>query len=179
MELYKDVKKVVYDKSTIDKRIAELGAEISRDYKGKKVLMVCILRGAAIFFADLIRYVDADVEIDFMATSSYGSDTTTSGEVKLQKDLNSPVKGRDIIIVDDIIDSGLTLVYLKKLLMARNPASVKICVLMSKPERKQTNIEVDYVGFEVPNEFVVGYGLDYDEKYRQLPEVCVLSPDKY
>ncbi len=179
MELYNDVARVLYSKETLEKRIAELGDEISRDYKGKNLLMVCILRGAAVFFADLIRRIDLDLEIDFMATSSYGVGTKSSGEVKLQKDLNSPVLGRDILIVDDIIDSGLTLAYLKKLLEARNPASVKICALMSKPERKQADINIDYVGFVVPNEFVVGYGLDYGEKYRQLPEVCVLSPDKY
>lgn len=179
MQLYEDVARVMYSKEVLAKRIKELGEEISRDYKGKKVLMVCILRGAAVFFADLIREIDADIEIDFMATSSYGADTQSSGEVKLQKDLNSPVLGRDIIIVDDIIDSGLTLAYLKKLLIARNPASIKICALMAKPERKEADIDVDYVGFVVPNEFVVGYGLDYGEKYRQLPEVCVLSPDKY
>ncbi|NCA66554.1 MAG: hypoxanthine phosphoribosyltransferase [Clostridia bacterium] len=179
MELYKDVAKILYSKEALEARTAELGAEISRDYKGKQLLMVCILRGAAIFFSDLIRKVDLDLEIDFMATSSYGADTKSSGEVKLQKDLNSPILGRDVLIVDDIIDSGLTLAYLKKLLLARNPASVKICALMEKPERKQANIEVDYVGFVVPNEFVVGYGLDYGEKYRQLPDVCVLSPEKY
>lgn len=179
MELYKDVAKVLYDRETINKRVKELGIQISADYKGKNLLMVCILRGASVFFADLIREIDLDLEIDFMATSSYGSDTASSGEVKLQKDLNSPVAGRDIIIVDDIIDSGLTLNYLKKLLEAREPSSIKICALMNKPERKIADIDIDYVGFVVPNEFVVGYGLDYGEKYRQLPEVCVLSPDKY
>ncbi len=179
MELYKDVAKVLYDRETLNRRVRELGEKISADYKGKKLLMVCILRGASIFFADLIREIDLDLEIDFMATSSYGSGTASSGEVKLQKDLNSPVAGRDVIIVDDIIDSGLTLAYLKKLLEARDPASVKICALMNKPERKATDIDIDYVGFVVPNEFVVGYGLDYNEKYRQLPEVCVLSPEKY
>ncbi len=179
MKLYKDVAKVLYDKKTLNRRVKELACRISADYKGKNLLMVCILRGASVFFADLIREIDLDFEIDFMATASYGAGAVSSGEVKLQKDLNSAVAGRDIIIVEDIVDSGLTLAYLKKLLAARAPASIKICALLSKPERKTEDIEIDYTGFIIPNEFVVGYGLDYQERYRQLPEVCVLSPDKY
>lgn len=177
--MHNDVCKVLITKEEIDRRVTELAAAISKDYKGKSVLMVCVLRGAVLFFADLVRKVDLDVRLDFMAVSSYGARTTTSGEVRIMKDISQPIEGLDVIIVEDIVDSGHTLRYLKNLLLTRNPASVKICAFLDKPERREVEIAADYTGFAVPNEFVVGYGLDYNEKYRNLEEVSVLKPSVY
>lgn len=179
MKLHQDICKVLFTEQQLRQRVAELGAQITRDYQGEEVLMVCTLRGASIFFCDLIRQIDLDIKLDFIATSSYGLDTKSSGEVRLTKDLSSPIAGKHVIIVEDIIDSGLTLKYLKKLFEARNPASVRICSLLDKPEGRRTDIEGDYIGFIIPNAFVVGYGLDYAERYRNLPEVCVLDPRIY
>jgi len=143
------------------------------------VLMICIIRGAVLFFADLARLLDVDVRLDFMAVSSYGAGTSTSGEVRIVKDVSQPIEGLHVILVEDIIDTGHTLKYLKRLMESRNPASLKICALLDKPSRRETDLQGDYVGFEVPNEFVVGFGLDYAERYRNLPDVCVLKPEIY
>jgi len=174
-----EIKKILVDKNTIAARVRELGKRISEDFKGESITLVCTLRGGCVFFADLIREIDGDVEIDFIAVSSYGAGTSTSGEVKMVKDLSEPIKGKNIIIVEDIIDTGVTLSYLKKLLAAREPKSLKICALLDKPSRRKVEFEGDYIGFEIENEFVVGYGLDYNQKLRHLPDVCVLSPEVY
>lgn len=179
MKLHQDVCQVLYTEDQLKARVAELGAQITRDYEGQEVLMVCTLRGASVFYCDLIRHIDLDVQLDFIATSSYGSDTKSSGEVRLTKDLSSPITGKNVIIVEDIIDSGLTLKYLKRIFEARDAKSVRICSLLDKPEGRQTDIQGDYIGFTIPNAFVVGYGLDYAERYRNLPDVCVLDPRIY
>ena len=175
----KEIAKVLVSREEIAKRVKELAAEINRDYAGKPLLVVCILRGATIFFADLFRELTGDVEVDFIAVSSYGSGASSSGEVKMLKDFSSPVAGKHLLIVEDIIDTGVTLVYLKKLLEARGPASVKLCALLDKPSRRKVELKGDYIGFEIPNEYVVGVGLDYAEKFRNLPDVCVLAPEVY
>ena len=175
----KEIAKVLVSREEIAERVKQLAAEINRDYEGKPLLVVCILRGATIFFADLFRELTGDVEVDFIAVSSYGSGATTSGEVKMLKDFSSPVAGKNLLIVEDIIDTGVTLFYLKKLLEARGPASVKLCALLDKPSRRKVEMHGDYIGFEIPNEYVVGFGLDYAEKFRNLPDVCVLAPEVY
>jgi hypoxanthine phosphoribosyltransferase len=174
-----EIERVLISKEQIAKRVKELGEQITREYAGKPLTMVCTLRGASIFFADLVREIKCEAELDFIAVSSYGSGASSSGEVKLIKDLSSPIKGKNIIIVEDIIDTGVTLVYLKKLLAARSPQSVKLCALLDKPSRRKVALKGDYVGFEIENEYVVGYGLDYDQKMRNLPDVCVLSKEVY
>lgn len=175
----KEIAKILVSKEAIAKRVKELAAEINRDYAGQPLMVVCILRGATIFFADLFRELTGDVEVDFIAVSSYGSGASSSGEVKMLKDFSSPVAGKNLLIVEDIIDTGVTLVYLKKLLEVRGPASVKLCALLDKPSRRKVELKGDYIGFEIPNEYVVGYGLDYAEKFRNLPDVCVLAPEVY
>ncbi len=175
----KEIAKILVSKEDIAKRVRELAAEINRDYAGKSLMVVCILRGATIFFADLFRELTGDVEVDFIAVSSYGSGVASSGEVKMLKDFSSPVAGKHLLIVEDIIDTGTTLVYLKKLLEARQPASIKLCALLDKPSRRKVELKGDYVGFEIPNEYVVGFGLDFNEKFRNLPDVCVLAPEVY
>lgn len=179
MKLYKDIKEVLFTKEQIAQRVKELGEQITKDYEGESVVMVCTLRGASVFFSDLIREIDLDLQIDFIATSSYGASTKSSGEVKLMKDLNTPIAGRNVIIVEDIVDSGLTLNYVKRMLSARNPKSLKICSILDKPSGRKTELKADYAGFIVPNVFIVGYGLDYAERYRQIPEVCILYPSVY
>ncbi len=175
----KEIKKILVSREEIAKRVAELGKQISEDYKGESVTLVCTLRGASIFFADLVREIEGDVEIDFIAVSSYGAGTKSSGEVKMIKDLSEPIKDKNVIIVEDIIDTGITLCYLKKLLLARAPKSLKVCSLLDKPSRRQVDFKGDYIGFEIENEFVVGYGLDYGEKMRNFKDVCVLAPEVY
>lgn len=175
----KEIKKILVSKEQIAKRVAEIGAEISKDYAGEKITLVCTLRGGCVFFADLMRAIDGDVEIDFIAVSSYGAGTKTSGEVKMVKDLSEPIKDKNIIIVEDIIDTGVTLSYLKKLLLAREPKSLKVCTLLDKPSRRKVEFKGDYVGFEIENEYVVGYGLDYNQTMRHFPDVCVLAPEVY
>lgn len=175
----KEIKKILIDKTAISKRVQELGKQISEDFKGEKIVLVCTLRGACVFFADLMRAIDGDVEIDFIAVSSYGADTTTSGEVKMVKDLSQPIKDKNIIVVEDIIDTGITLSYLKRLLLAREPKTLKICSLLDKPSRRKVDFKGDYIGFEIENEYVVGYGLDYNQSLRHLPDVCVLAPEVY
>ncbi len=174
-----EIKKVLVTKEQIAKRVKELGAQINEDYKGESITLVCTLRGASIFFADLVRELEGDVELDFISVSSYGAGTKSSGEVKMIKDLSEPIRGKNVIIVEDIIDTGITLCYLKKLLEARAPKSLKVCALLDKKARRTVEFEGDYIGFEIENEFVVGYGLDYNEKMRNLKDVCVLSPSVY
>lgn len=177
--MHQDLQKILLNSEQIATRVKELGEEITRDYKGESVLMVAILRGAVVFFADLVKSVDLDVRFDFMVVSSYGSSSVTSGEVRIIKDISQPIEGKNVIIVEDIIDTGNTLKNLKRMLLTRNPKSLKIASLLDKPSRRRVEMEGDYIGFEVPNEFVVGYGLDYAEKYRNLPEIGVLKPEIY
>ena len=171
--------KVLITKQQLNDRIKELANEISNDYAGETPLFVCILKGSVFFTADLLRELSIPCHMEFMAVSSYGAGTKSSGEVKLVKDLNVPIAGKHVIIVEDIIDSGNTLSYLKRVLMQRNPKSVKICTLLDKPDRRKVDLTADYCGFVIPDEFVVGYGLDYDEDYRQHPEICILKRSVY
>lgn len=166
--------KVLLSKEQIEERVNELAAAISRDYKGKKVLLIGVLKGAVIFLSDLCRQLEIESQIDFMAVSSYGSSTASSGVVRILKDLDEEIEGRDVLLVEDIVDTGLTLKYLKENLQARRPRSLKIATLLDKPERRKVDIEPDYCGFRIPNEFVVGYGLDYNEEYRYLADICIL-----
>ncbi len=175
----KDIAEILIDEKTLQARIQELGEQISRDYQGKRPILVGVLKGAFMFMADLIRHISIPHEIDFMATSSYGAATESSGVVRILKDLDTPISGRDVLIVEDIIDTGLTLDYLLRILRARNPASLRICALLDKKERRRIPIHLDYVGFEIPNKFVVGYGLDFGEIYRNLPYIAVLKPEIY
>lgn len=175
----KEFEKILITKEEIAKRIKEVAAQIDKDYKGESVLLIGILKGSVIFFSDLIREITVQTSMDFMSISSYGAGTTSTGEVKMLKDLDKSISGKNVIIVEDIIDSGNTLSYLKRLLLSRGPASLKICTLLDKPDRRKTDITVDYSCFVIPDEFVVGYGLDYDELYRGEKDIYVLSPDVY
>ena len=159
----------------VDKRIEELGAQISRDYAGETVHLVCVLKGAVFFMCELAKRLTIPVTMDFMSASSYGSSTKSSGVVKIVKDLDEPLKDRHVIVVEDIVDSGRTLSYLLKMFGDRGPASIRLCTLLDKPERRVTDVKVDYTGFEIPDEFVVGYGLDYDQRYRNLPYIGVVE----
>jgi hypoxanthine phosphoribosyltransferase len=156
-------------------RVTELGKEISRDYEGRDLLLVGVLKGAVFFLADLMRELEVPCEVDFMAVASYGSATQSSGVVRILKDLETPVEGREILIVEDIVDSGLTLQYLLRNLEAREPRSLEVCALLTKPARREIDLPIRYVGFEIPNKFAIGYGLDYDERYRNLPYVAALK----
>ena len=176
-ELERAVTDVLIDQDTLQRRIAELGEEISADYAGRDLLLVGVLKGAVFFMADLMRTLTIPCEIDFMAISSYGAGTDSSGVVRILKDLEINISGRDVLVVEDIIDSGLTLSYLRRTLGARKPASLEICALLTKPERREVEVPVRYVGFEIPNRFVIGYGLDFAERYRNLPYVGVLHDD--
>ena len=162
----------------LEHRVRELGAEISRDYAGRDLLLVGVLKGAVFFLADLMRHIDVPCEVDFMAVSSYGSSTDTSGVVRILKDLDDPLEGRDVLIVEDIVDSGLTLQYLMRTLETRGPASLEVCALLTKPERRLVATPARYVGFEIPDKFAIGYGLDYSERYRNLPYVATLQLDE-
>lgn len=166
--------RVLLTQEEIREKVKQLAEAVSRDYIDKKPLLVCVLKGAVVFLADFMRSLSIPVEIDFMAVSSHGHSTTSSGVVRILKDLDSSIEHKDVIILEDIIDSGLTLSYLRENLLSRNPRSLKIVTLLDKPERRVTGIEPDYCGFRIPDEFVVGYGLDYNEKYRNLPDICVL-----
>ncbi|MEA5040228.1 MAG: hypoxanthine phosphoribosyltransferase [Clostridiaceae bacterium] len=174
-----DIKEVLIPREEVAAVVRRLGAELSRDYAGKTPIMITVLKGAFIFMADLVREVTVPCTMDFMAVSSYGSGTRTSGQVKIIKDLDTTIEGKDVIIVEDILDSGVTLSYLLKLLQARKPASLRLCALFDKPARHKVDVHIDYRGLEVPDEFIVGYGLDYDEKYRNLPDICILKPEIY
>jgi len=176
-DLEHGVEHVLIDEETLQARIAELGDEISADYGGRDLLLIGVLKGAVFFMADLMRRLRVPCEIDFMAISSYGAATDSSGVVRILKDLDINIEGRDVLVVEDIIDSGLTLSYLMRTLEAREPASLEICALLTKPERREIEVDVRYVGFEIPNRFVIGYGLDFAERYRNLPYVGVLHPD--
>jgi hypoxanthine phosphoribosyltransferase len=176
-ELERAVTEVLIDRETLQRRISELGEEISADYAGRDLLLVGVLKGAVFFMADLMRGLTIPCEIDFMAISSYGDSTDSSGVVRILKDLDINIEGRDVLVVEDIIDSGLTLSYLMRNLEAREPASLEICALLTKPERREIEVPVRYVGFEIPNRFVIGYGLDFAERYRNLPYVGILDPD--
>lgn len=174
-----DIEKVLLSKEEISAKVKELGEKISKDYEGKNLLLVSVLKGSVVFMADLMRAITVHCNIDFMAVSSYGNGVKTSGVVKIIKDLDIPLEGYDVLIVEDILDSGMTLGYIRELLYARNPASMKICTLFDKPIRRKVDIKADYVGFEVPDEFIVGYGLDYAERYRNVPFIGVLKPEVY
>jgi hypoxanthine phosphoribosyltransferase len=176
-ELERGVHKVLIDEQTLRARVAEMGAEISSDYADKDILLVGVLKGAVFFMADLMRHLSIPCEVDFMAISSYGASTDSSGVVRILKDLDINIEGRHVLVVEDIIDSGLTLSYLMRTLEARAPASLQICALLTKPDRREIKVPVRYTGFEIPNEFVIGYGLDYAERYRNLPYVGVLDPE--
>lgn len=167
---------VLFDREELKNKVAELGSKITEEYRGREVLVVGILKGAFIFMADLIREIQIPLEIDFMDVSSYGISTSSSGEVRIIKDLENSIQDKDVLIVEDIVDTGLTLKYITELLKTRNPRSVKICCLLDKPSRRKTDIQADYVGYTIPDRFVVGYGLDYAEQYRNYPAVCVLKP---
>ncbi len=177
--MHKDVEEILYSEDVLKKRVAELGAEITKDYAGKSPLLVGVLKGSFIFMADLVRSIDLPATVEFMVVSSYGSGTVTSGAVQIIKDLEQDVGGKDILIIEDILDSGNTLSYLKGILEQRGAASIKICTLLDKPARRKAPITPDYSGFEVEDKFIVGYGLDYAEKYRNLPYIGVLAPRCY
>ena len=176
-EVEAGVGKVLIDADRLQERIRELGRELSQDYAGRELLLVGVLKGAVFFMADLMRNLSVPCEIDFMAISSYGAATDSSGVVRILKDLDINIEGRHVLVVEDIIDSGLTLSYLLRNLESREPASLEICALLTKPDRREIDVTVRYVGFEIPNEFVIGYGLDFAERYRNLPYVGVLHPD--
>jgi hypoxanthine phosphoribosyltransferase len=176
-ELETGVQSVLIDEDRLRGRIAELGEEISADYDGRGLLLIGVLKGAVFFMADLMRQLTVPCEIDFMAISSYGASTDSSGVVRILKDLDINIEGRHVLVVEDIIDSGLTLSYLMRNLEAREPATLEVCALLTKPDRREIDVPVRYVGFEIPNEFVVGYGLDFGERYRNLPYVAVLQSD--
>jgi hypoxanthine phosphoribosyltransferase len=175
-ELERGIAEVLIDEETLRTRVVELGEEISRDYTGREPLLIGVLKGAVFFMADLMRQLTVPCEVDFMAISSYGASTDSSGVVRILKDLDINIESRDVLVVEDIIDSGLTLSYLMRNLEAREPASLEVCALMTKPERREIDVPVKYVGFEIPNRFVIGYGLDFAERYRNLPYVGVLDP---
>ena len=177
--LEKDIKKVLFSQEDIVAKTKELGQQLTEDYAGKNPLLVCVLKGAVPFMAELIKHIDTHIEMDFMVVSSYGGGTVSSGEVKILKDVDTNVEGRDIIFIEDIIDTGQTLKNLKDMFIAREAASVKIATLLDKPEGRVVEIEADYTCFTIPNEFVVGYGLDYKENYRNLPYVGVLKEEVY
>ncbi|MCR8846626.1 hypoxanthine phosphoribosyltransferase [Paenibacillus sp. SC116] len=177
--MHNDIEKVVISEEEIQARVKELGEQLTRDYAGKKPLVICILKGAFIFMADLVKRIEVPMEMDFMAVSSYGASTESSGVVRILKDLDVSVEGRDVLIVEDIIDTGLTLSYLINILEGRSAASIKVVTLFDKPARRSANMEADYKGFVLPDEFIVGYGLDYAEEYRNLPYIGVLKPHVY
>jgi len=177
--IHPDIESIIVDEDRLRARVVELGAEISRDYEGKTVLLVAVLRGAALFLADLAREITVPVEIDFMAVSSYGSSTKSSGVVRILKDLDEQIEGRHVLVVEDILDTGLTLKYLLKNLASRKPASLEVVTLLSKEGKQRVPISCKYIGFGVPDEFVVGFGLDFAERYRNLPYIGVLRPSAY
>ena len=174
-----DVERVLFYEEELKNRVAEIAAQIDKDYAGKEPVLISVLRGSFVFMADLVRQIHVPCTVDFMAVSSYGAGTSSSGQVKIVKDLSEQIEGKDLIVVEDILDSGNTLSYLLKLLQARKPASVRLCTLLDKPSRRVKPVELHYSGFTIPDFFVVGYGLDYDEKYRNLPYIGVLKPSVY
>ena len=179
MDMHKDVKEILFSEEQLKERVAQIAAQIDRDYAGKELMLVSVLRGSFIFMADLVRAITVPCRVDFMAVSSYGSGTESSGQVRIIKDLSEHIEGRDVIVVEDILDSGNTLSYLLQILQARKPASVRLCTLLDKPSRRLKPVELHYAGFSIPDYFVVGYGLDYNERYRNLPYIGVLRPSVY
>jgi hypoxanthine phosphoribosyltransferase len=167
---------VLYSRQQIAERVAEMGAQITRDLNGEKLVMVGVLKGAAFFLVDLSRSIQADATFDFVAVSSYGNGQRSSGAVKVIKDLDQPIEGKNVLIVEDILDTGLTLAYLRKLFIQQHPKSLRIATLLDKPSRRIEKIDADYVGFSIPNLFVIGYGMDYGERYRNLPDICIMAP---
>lgn len=178
-EMLDDIEEVLFTERQIAVMVERIGKEISRDYKDKNLLLISVLKGSVVFMADLMRSIDIPARIDFMAVSSYGTGTKTSGVVKINMDLALPLAGYDIVVVEDILDSGKTLHYLMELLEGRGPSSIKVCTLFDKPERRQVDVQASYVGSQIPDAFIVGYGLDYAEKYRNLPFVGILKPSVY
>lgn len=174
-----DIKEILISEEQLQKKVKELGEKVTKDYEGENLTVICILKGAVLFMSELIKNIEIPIEIDFMDVSSYGNQTTSSGVVKIIKDLDSSIEGKNILIVEDIIDSGLTLNYLMKILKSRSPKSVQICSLLDKPEGRKVSMDVKYVGFIVPDAFLVGYGLDYAEKYRNLPYIGILKEEVY
>lgn len=174
-----DIKQILLTQDQLAQKVAEMGAQITQDYRGKNLMVISVLKGSVIFLGELIRHINLPLVMDFMAVSSYGAGVKTSGVVKIIKDLDLSVEGYDLLIVEDILDSGMTLSYLTELLWDRKPNSIKVATLLDKPERRQTDMKADYLGFVIPDEFVVGYGLDYNEQYRNLPYVGVLAPEVY
>lgn len=177
--MHNDIKEILFSKEELRKKVEELGKQITKDYQGKDLVCICILKGAIHFMSDIIREIDLPLQIDFMAVSSYGSSTESSGVVRILKDLDCSVEGRDVLILEDIVDTGLTLQYLTKNLKNRKANSVKICTLLNKPERRTADIAPEYFGYTIPDAFVVGYGLDFAEKYRNLPYIGVLKEETY
>lgn len=179
-DMNRDIDHILVSEEQLREKVQQLGEQITRDYAGRDLLLVSILKGSVVFMADLMRAIHLPCSVDFMVVSSYGgANTTSTGLVKIVKDLDQDLSGKDLLIVEDILDTGITLSHLVPMLQLRNPASVRLCTILSKPSRRKAEIEPDYLGFEVPDEFVVGYGLDYDEKYRNLPYVGVLKPEVY
>lgn len=177
--MMQDIKAVFYSEQQLHDKITEIGKQISEDYKDKNLMLVSVLKGSVVFMADLMRAITIPCEIDFMSVSSYGNKTDSNGTVRILKDLDRDIAGYDLLIVEDILDSGMTLSYIKEILLARKPHSIRVCTLLDKPERRKSAIYADYSGFEVPNEFVVGYGLDFAQKYRNLPFIGVLKEEVY
>ena len=177
--LEKDIQSVLFSEEQLKNRVAELAAMIEKDYEGKEIMLISVLRGSFVFMADLCRAIDLPCTLDFMSVSSYGKGTRSSGQVQITKDLSEDISGRHVIVIEDILDSGNTLSYLLKMLENRNPASIRLCTLLDKPERRVKPVEVHYSGFTIPDAFVVGYGLDYAEKYRNLPYIGILKPEVY
>ena len=173
------ISEILIPSDKLQARIAELGAEVSNDYADRDLLLLAVLKGSVVFLSDLMRQITVPHDIDFMATSSYGSAVESSGAVKILKDLDEPIQGRDVLIVEDIIDTGMTLDYLTRTLRARLPRSLRVCTLLNKPSRREVDVPVDYIGFDIPNKFVLGYGLDFQQKYRNLPYIGVLAPQYY
>ena len=167
--------RVLIPEEEVDARIREIGEQISRDYAGKELHLVCVLKGGSFFLCELAKRITVPVSLDFMSVSSYGGETSSSGVVKIVKDLDESIQGKDVLIVEDIVDSGRTLSYLREMLLDRKPASLRICTLLDKPDRRVVDVNVDYVGFQIPDEFVVGYGLDYAQRYRNLPYIGVIE----
>ena len=177
--LEKDIESVLFSEEQLKQRVREIAAEIERDYAGKEIMLISVLRDSFVFMADLCRAIDLPCTIDFMSVSSYGKGTTSSGQVQITKDLSEDISGRHVIVIEDILDSGNTLSYLLKLLENRHPASIRLCTLLDKPDRRTKPVQVHYSGFTIPDAFVVGYGLDYAEKYRNLPYIGILKPEVY
>ena len=177
--MHKDVKEILFSEEQLKQRVEQLAAEINRDYAGQELMLISVLRGSFVFMADLVRELTVPCTVDFMAVSSYGSGTSSSGQVQITKDLSEDISGKHVLVVEDILDSGNTLSYLLELLRARKPASIRLCTLLDKPERRIKPVQLDYTGFSIPDAFVVGYGLDYDEHYRNLPYIGILKPSVY